>query len=303
MDRPIFDSAYNRGMSPKQIAILTDSTCDIPLALQVEYGIYVQPHVIIWNGQQYRDRVDISPEEFYRRITQEAELPTTSQATAHDFAQTYQRICDDGADAIVAMLVNSGFSGAIQSARIAAETAPVPVTVYDSRAVTMSLGWQVLAAARAKARGGGAAEILAAAEAVRERVCLMIGLDTLEYVHRGGRIGSAQRLIGTALQIKPILTVNHQKGIVEPCGMTTTRKKNIQAVYHNFFAKIGARKGQGAGLHVCVMHGGAQAEAEALAEQVCVDYQPQELLFNITCPALGIHTGPRALALAGYLEE
>lgn len=100
-------------MVAKRIEIVTDSTCDIPLPLIEQYSIIVQPHVLIWNGRQYRDRVDLQPEEFYRRLSSESELPTTAQASVHDFAGAFQRAYERGAQAIVAVLVNSGFSGAI----------------------------------------------------------------------------------------------------------------------------------------------------------------------------------------------
>ncbi|HEX9017791.1 MAG TPA: DegV family protein [Anaerolineaceae bacterium] len=285
-------------MGAKRIALVTDSTSDIPPDLLEQYSIFVQPHVIIWGEQQYRDRVDLQPEEFYRRLRSEKTIPTTSQASAEDFTAMFQRAIQGGAEAIVVIVVNSKFSGAYQSASQAAAGASVPVFVYDSRAVTMGLGWQVLAAARARESGGDAANMLAAADSVRQRVQLYIALDTLEYVYRGGRIGNASRLIGALLNIKPLLYVDHQTGVVEPAGRSMTRRKSIDLLYNNFFAQVGSTDH----LHLAVLHGGAAAEAGELLERVRNDFRPVELLTNITCPVLGINTGPQALALCGYSD-
>ena len=285
-------------MGAKRIEIITDSTCDIPQPLLDQYSIIVQPHVLIWGDQQYRDRVDIMPEEFYRRLSTAEMMPTTSQASAQDFAGVFQRACERGAEAVVAVLVNSGFSGAIQSARKAAQSARIPVFVHDSRGATMSLGWQVLAAARAREAGGDVADMLAAAEKVRKKVQLYICLDTLEYVYRGGRIGNARRLVGTMLNIKPLIYVDHEAGVVEPGGMAMTRRKGIDLLYQKFFSQLDTRRP----MHIAVLHGDATRDAAALADKVRQEHSPAELLTNITCPTLGIHTGPQAIALCGYAE-
>ncbi len=283
-------------MASQRIALITDSTCDIPPNLIEQYSILVQPHVLIWNGQQYRDRVDLQPEEFYRRLQAESVLPTTAQASVQDFAAIFQRARDQGAEEIVAVLVNSGFSGAIQSARKAAEESPIPVHIHDSRGATMSLGWQVLAAARAREQGGNAADMVAAAETVRRRVQLYIGLDTLEYVARGGRIGRARRLLGSMLNIKPLIFVNHEVGIVEPGGMALTRGKMLELLYKKFFSLVTVDLP----MRIAVLHGDAARDAAEMIERIRREFHPLELLTNITCPALGINTGPHAIALCGY---
>lgn len=285
-------------MSQKRIALITDSTCDIPAALLAQYGIYVQAHIVIWGEHQYRDRLEIQPEEFYRRLGADAVMPTTSQATVADFSMMYQKACDDGAEEIVVISVSSQLSGAYQSAMGAVEFARVPVRVFDSRMVTMGLGWQVLAAARARESGGDAADMLAAADRVRRRVQLYICLDTLEYVYRGGRIGNASRFVGTLLNIKPLITVDHDSGIVEPVSMAMTRRKSVDMLYSKFFSLLDTRQK----MRIAVLHGDASKEASSLAERVRRDYNPVELFTDITGPALGIHTGPQALALCGYSE-
>lgn len=168
--------------------------------------------------------------------------------------------------------------------------------IHDSRGATMSLGWQVLAAARARELGGDVADMLAAAENVRKRVQLYICLETLEYVARGGRIGRARRLLGAMLNIKPLIFINHEAGIVEPGGMAMTRKKGLDLLYHTFFSLMNVTHP----MHIAVLHGDAAQDAAAMVDRVQAEYHPEELLTNITCPALGINTGPQAIALCGY---
>lgn len=286
------------GMAQKRIAIVTDSTCDIPQSLIDQYGIIVQPHVVVWGDEQLRDRVDIQAGAFYRRLVSDPVMPTTSQATVADFAGTYRRAVEQGADEIVAVIVSGALSGAIQSAAQAKEFVDVPVHIHDSRGATMGLGWQVLAAARARDAGGSVEAMIAAAEAARKRMQLFILLDTLEYIYRGGRIGNASRLVGTMLNVKPMITLDHESGIVEPLGFAMTRRRGLDLLVQKFFSCMEP----GRMVHVAVLHGDAEAEAAALEQRVREEYHPAELVTTITCPILGIHTGPRAVALCGYSE-
>jgi DegV family protein with EDD domain len=285
-------------MASKRIEIITDSTCDIPPVLVEQYSIVVQPHVVIWGESQYRDRVDMQPEEFYRRLSKDSVMPTTSQATVPDFAAQYERARERGADEVVVIIVSSKLSGAYQSARMAADEAKLPVTVYDSRGVSMSLGWQVLAAARARETGDDVADMLAAAERVRQYVHLYICLDTMEYLYRGGRIGNARRLVGAMLNIKPMIYIDHEEGIVEAASVTMTRRKSLETLYKKFFSLVDATPP----IHIAVLHGDAASDAATMFDQVQQEYHPDELLTNITGPALGINTGPKAIALCGYHE-
>jgi DegV family protein with EDD domain len=197
------------------------------------------------------------------------------------------------------MTVSSAMSGTYQLAEQVGKQMDVPVHVVDSKGPTMSLGWQVLAAARIRELGGGAAKMIAAADSVRAKLVQIVCLDTLEYLHRGGRIGNATRFIGSLLDIKPLVQINHRTGLVESSGQARTRKKSIEVLVSRFFEQLALDKPK----RVAVLHGNALFEAQALAEQIRNKFHPVELLVNITGPVLGIHTGPRALALCGYTEE
>lgn len=281
------------------IALITDSTCDIPQAYLKQYDITVVPHTIVWGDKQYLDRVELQPEEFYERIVTHHEVPTTAQATEMQFLQAYTDAIARGYQEIVVVTLSNRLSGAIQSARNAAKLVQIPIHVIDSLGVTMSLGWQVLAAARVRELGGTVQDILAKINEVRKSVSLYVGMDTVEFVRRGGRIGEAVRLIGMMMNIKPVVRVSNIKGLVEEVGLARTYGKAVEIMYAKFFETMDLTRK----LHVAVLHGNAYEEAEKLVERIREEFHPVEILTSITGPVLGVNTGPRALALAGYTEE
>ena len=281
------------------IEIITDSTCDIPDSLVQQYGIQIVPEYILWGKDQFRDRVDLQPLDFYRRLDSDPQRPTSSQASIPDFQQAYEDAATRGAAEIVVLTVSSAMSGTYQSALNAAKLVKIPVSVIDSKGPTMSLGWQALAAARARDTGANVKAILKSVERVRQGLVLMVAMETLEFLQKGGRIGDAIKWVGGLLQVKPLVSINHTSGRVEPVTLTRTHKALVENLYSKFFERLDVSKK----LHIAVMHGNALPEAEALSERIRKEYHPLELLINITGPVLGINTGPGALALVGYAEE
>ncbi len=280
-------------------ALITDSTCDIPQAMVDQYGITVVPQVVVWGEELLRNRVDLNPEDFYQRLEQDPVWPTSTLPSPVDFEKVYRDAVANGAKEIVMMTVSSSMSGTYQLAEQVGKQMDVPVYVVDSKGPTLSLGWQVLAAARIREMGGTAVKMIEAAARVRDKLVQIVCLDTLEYLHRGGRIGSATRFIGSLLDIKPLVQINHKTGLVESCGQARTRKKSIETLVSRFFEQLAPDKPK----RIAVLHGNALPEAEALADRINNEFHPVELLLNITGPVLGIHTGPRALALCGYTED
>ncbi len=278
------------------IGIITDSTCDIPDSLLEQYGIIVIPTVVVWGDKQYRDRVDLTPEEFYQRFSLESERPTSSVPSMADFQAAYQQALERGADAIIVLTVSSAMSGVYQMAVNSAKLESVPVTVIDSKGPTMSLGWQVLAAARARDAGANVDDIVRCVEDVRSQLMQLVYMDSLEYLKRGGRIGQAVKWVGVALQVRPVVSINHQTGLVEPVGLARTRRSGVEMMFNRFTGFLHGKTN----LHVAVLHGNALQDAKALAERVRVELNPAELLMQMTGPVLGINTGPGALALCGY---
>jgi DegV family protein with EDD domain len=285
-------------MSESRIAVITDSTCDLPAPLREQYAIRVVPLSVIWGDEQLREGVDIQAQAFYERLIVDPVHPTTSQPTPEAFLNAYQDAQRSGAEAVVAITMSAAMSGTHESARIAASMADLPVHVVDSKANSMSLGWQVLAAVRARETGGDVRAMLAAAAAARNTMVYIITLDTLEYLHKGGRIGGAKRFIGTLLNLKPQIWVNHETGEVEGGRQTRTRTRAIQALYEDFFNALDPQRP----MRIAVLHNNARDEAERLAEKVRKAHDPKELMIRIVSPVLGVHTGPRAVALCGYTE-
>jgi DegV family protein with EDD domain len=280
------------------LAIICDSTCDIPQDMIDRYDIQVVPQYVIWGDEQYRDRVDIQPEEFYQRLVSDNVRPTTSQATIGDFKEAIQSAIEKGASEAIILTVSSAMSGTYEMAKQAADAASIPVSVIDSKGPTMTLGWQVLAAARARDEGTSREEIIEKVAQVRDKLVQVVAMQTLDYLQTGGRIGDAAKWVGTLLRVKPVVTINHQTGRVEPAGLARTYRSLLNMLQKKFFEGIEAGKQ----LHVAVLHGDALEEAQKLAEQIKEEFDPVELIINITGPVLGINTGPGALALCGYTE-
>jgi DegV family protein with EDD domain len=285
------------------IALITDSTCDIPDELLTRYDIAFVPASISWGSDILRDRVDISAAEFYRRLAVDPIYPTTACPSPEHFRGAYAAAHANGAAEVVVVTVSSAMSGTYRAALMGAELVDFPVHVIDAKGPTLSSGWQALAAVRARETGGDAQAMLDAAGRARRGMAQWVALDTLEYLHKGGRIGNATRFIGTLLNIKPLVYIDHQSGLVEAGQSIRTRRRSIEALYQSFFGQLGIHSGDGCPLRVAVLHGGAPEEAAELAERIQQEYRPVELLESITSPVLGVHTGPRALALCGYIDE
>jgi DegV family protein with EDD domain len=254
--------------------------------------------MVLWGGRQYRDRIDIQPEEFYARLAQEHDRPTSSTPSEAEFQEAYRAAAARGADALIVLTVSSAMSGVYQLAVNSARAASIPVTVIDSKGPTMSLGWQVLAAARARDAGASVEEIVRRVEKVRSSLMQLVYMESLEYLERGGRIGQAVKWLGVALHVKPLVSINHETGLVEPVGLARTRRSGVEMMVSKF---VGFMRGKPNG-HVAVLHGNSPEDAEVLAEQIKAELDPVELQISITGPVLGIHTGPRALALCGYAD-
>jgi DegV family protein with EDD domain len=281
------------------IGIITDSTCDIPQELVRQYGIIVIPQMVIWGEQQLRDRIDLQPDAFYQRLASDPVRPHSSLPALGDIQKAFQQALEQGAEELLVLTVSRAMSGTFELVKNTAQSLKLEVSMVDARGPTMSLGWQVLAAARAREAGASLGAILEQVERVRQRLVQLVAMDSLEYLQRGGRIGGAVKWVGTLLNIKPLVAINHLTGIVEPASMARTHTALIELLYHKFFEKLK----DGRNLRIAVLHGNALHEAEALARRIQEQFRPLELLVNITGPVLGINTGPGALALCGYAED
>ena len=285
-------------MSIPEVALITDSTCDIPDHLINQYQITVIPQTVIWNDDVLLDRVELSPQDFYKRLENDPCHPKSTLPAPESILTAYQNASQSGARRAMMFTVSSKMSGTYQLARKLAENSPLPVDVIDGKGPTMSLGWQVIAAARCREDGGNHQDMIQAAAETRSKMVQFVLMNTMEYLHKGGRIGRAALMLGSLLDFKPLVEINHQTGIVEAAGRIRTRHKGIEELWNKFFAKLDLTKN----LHIAVLHGNAVQDAQNLADRISETYQPAELLINITGPVLGINTGPGALALCGYSE-
>ena len=280
------------------IALFTDSTCDIPAEWLKQYEITVIPLTIIFGDDQYLEKVDMSPETFYQRLQTDTVHPTTSQPTPKAFLDAFHQAAANGAEQILVITISGAMSGTIESARRAAEDSPIPVTIMDGKNNSMGLGWQVIAAARARETEGTLAAMQTAAEKAQKGMVYYILLDTIEYLSKGGRIAEAASFVNSILKIKPMIYVKPETGTVGASIPSRSRKTGTETLYKEFFKHINPRLA----MHITVLHNDCLAEAQALAERIQQEYNPKELIISIVSPVLGVHTGPRALALCGYAE-
>ena len=281
------------------IALVTDSTCDIPAEWREKYDINIVPVTIVFNGTSYRDGVNMTAEQFYERLSKEPQRPTTSQPSPEDFLKAYRKAKEKGAKEILAIILSAAMSGTFESARMAAEQMDIPVHVVDSQNNSMGLGWQVIAAARVRESGGGLDEMLSAAKKVRDHMVYFVSLDTIDYLASGGRIADAARFINSILKIKPLVFVKPESGTVGASLPARSRKLAVEGLYREFFKRLNVKKP----LHITVLHNQALKEAQELADRIRLEFSPRELFISYASPVLGVHTGPLALALCGYAEE
>ncbi len=283
-------------MSKSRVAVAVDSTAFIPPELVAKYNIHVIPQCLIWEGTTLLDGVDITPDEFYERLGTAKELPTTSQPSAGEFHEFFSRLAETN-DSIVGVFISEYLSGTIASAKTAAEMMPdFPIEIVDSRSASMGLGFIALEAARAVEKGLSHVEAAQAARALVPITHAIFVVDTLEFLHRGGRIGGAQRLLGSMLSIKPVLHLDD--GRIEPLVSVRTKRKAIERML-----EIVADDTRGKGpLHASVIHAAAQDEATKFLEQVRDLLKPVELLTSELSPVVGTNTGPGLVGLGYYCE-
>ena len=280
----------------RRIAVVTDSTSDLPRELAEEHGIRIIPQVLIMGTQTWRDGVDIDPPAFYELLQTSSDFPASSQPSVADFREAFQELAEN-ADGIAAILVSDELSGTINSARMAKESLPdVPIEIVDTRSVSAQLGFIALAAARAAAAGADLQTVVDTARAMIGHSSVYFVVDTLEYLHRGGRIGAASRLFGTALNLKPLLTV--KEGIVQPVTKVRSRRKALAALLQLLDEELAGRER----IQMAVLHVAAPDEAGQLAEQLAERYQLADMLRTECGPVVGTHAGPGTLGVAFYAE-
>lgn len=274
------------------VKIVTDSSADIPPQLLKELGIAVVPLYVRFGNDVFRDKVDISNEEFYTRLVGGEVFPATSQPTPLDFKQVYEELSKD-ADGIVAVHISAKLSGTIPSALQARESmqSSCPIEIIDSLSITSGLGMVCLEAARAAKAGAKMEEVVKIAKEAVPEIHFMALFDTLKYLAKGGRIGKAKSLMGVMLNIKPLIGM--KDGEVVPLGKARSYSKAMEQQYE--FVKKTIREGKVKEL--AVMYNTSKDKADALADRISPLYAREKMLMGEIGPILGTHGGPNMLAV------
>jgi DegV family protein with EDD domain len=278
----------------RKVAVVTDSTANMPENLLQEYDIQVIPLTVNWEGESLLDGVDIQQDAFYQRLQTAKEMPTTSQPSVGQFIEFFTKVAET-ADSIVGIFISEALSGTMDSARSAVKEMPeVPIEVVDSRSAAMGLALIVSEAARMAAAGKDYKEIAEIARATVPKVRLLFVVDTLEFLHRGGRIGGAQRLVGSVLSIKPILHL--VDGKIESLASVRTKRKAIDRLLEI----VGDESGWKPEVHYGVLDAMAPETGDMVFDRIKQQGQPAELLRSGISPVIGTHIGPGAVGVAFF---
>jgi DegV family protein with EDD domain len=272
------------------VKVVTDSTADLPSQLAQELGITVVPVYVRFGEEVYRDRVSISEDEFYERLTHDPVHPSTVQPGPQDFLEVYQKLSPD-ADGIVSIHVSGKLSGTCNSALMAKEMLETkcPVEVVDSETLSMSLGLTAIAAATVAKAGESLDKVVEETKQAIPKIHLFALLDTLEYLKRGGRIGKVKALLGSVLSVKPMLAV--KDGELVPAGQVRTRAKGIDKLF-DFVKKATNIQ------DLAIVYNTTPDEALALSGRMGSIFPQERIRLARLGPGLGVHAGPGALIVA-----
>ena len=277
-----------------KVAVVTDSTAYIPRDLREKHPITVVPQVVTWGEEVFEDDVTITPDQFYTRLRGAKVMPKTSQVSVVNMHKAFETLLEQGYD-VLGMFLSAKLSGTFQSALLGRDelaSGKEKIELIDTETTSMAMGFQVLAVARAAQDGASMADCKALADKARSRTGIYLTVDTLEFLHRGGRIGGAQRFLGTALNLKPILMV--EGGRIEPVERVRTRNKALDRVVELVAEKC-AGKSQ---VRVATLHADAQSDGKYLLDKIVPLVNPVETVFAAVSPAVGANAGPGTVGLA-----
>lgn len=271
------------------VKVVTDSTADIPPEIIRELDIAVVPIYVVFGDKVYRDRVDISEDDFYRRLVSDSVFPTTSVPSPKDFADVYSRLAND-TDEIISIHLTSKESGIYNSALLAKQLVEKKchIEVVDSQSISMSYGLLAMAAAREAHAGASLSQVVESVRRSIQRIHILFLVDTLKYVVRGGRIGKAQGMLGTVLGVRPLLTM--RDGDLSISGIARTRLKAVQRLYDFAGGFPGLKE-------AAVSYTTNRDEAEALAKRLEAASPQAPVYVTRVGPALGTHAGPGAMGV------
>lgn len=273
------------------VAVVTDSTADIPAELAEKCGLRVVPMTVSFGEESYISGVTIDAPSFYERMRSAPEPPTTSQPSPAWFEEAYGDAADDGATAVVSIHLSGSLSGTCALARLIAAEAPLPVEVIDSGQAGGALALVVFAAVRAAARGASATQVATVARRVSRLARLFFAVDSLEALRRGGRLGGTQAFIGSVLRVKPILTI--EGGRVVPLQKVRTWARATERL-----AELAGAHAAGVPSDVVVSHGLVPEVAALTRDRVLAHVDVRESLETVIGPVLASHAGPGTVGVA-----
>jgi len=278
-------------MSSK-IAIVTDSSAYLPKEYVDQYGLYTPSLSLIWGENVYKDGVDIDATEFYELLSIAQDLPTTSQVTVQEYTTLFEELLAEGREIIV-LPISSGLSATYNSAITAKkELNTDKILVVDTKLVSMALGFQVLTVARAAEAGASLAECVEIANKAYDLIGVLFTVDTLEFLHRGGRINTAKRLMGTALDLKPLLEI--RDGKIEAVGSVRSQHKALDRMQQMIEKRIEGKTP----LRISVFHAGVPELAKQYSAKLEEAWNPVENIITHVSPVIGSHVGPGTISVA-----
>lgn len=273
-------------------AIVTDSTSDIPQYLLEKYNIFQIPAILVIEGKETLDGVGISRAEFYKRLPTMKSPPTTAAPSAGSFQELYHHIFQEGFAEIISIHIASKLSGIFNAARIAAQEFKEKIKVVDSQQLSLGIGFQVIAAAKAAAKNLPTEQIMEHVQNIQEKLKIVAFLDTLEFIHRSGRVSWAKARIGGLLNIKPFLEI--KDGEVLALGSSRSRKKGIQRLL-DLLQDLGPLE------YLAILHTNAKEDAQQFLADYALELPENTLLVNVTT-VIGTHVGPNGLGFAAVVK-
>ncbi|HWO88433.1 MAG TPA: DegV family protein [Gemmatimonadales bacterium] len=282
----------------RPVAVVADTGCDLPDELVDRHGIGLVPLQVILDDRVYRDRLDIAPSDFYRRLRAGA-VPTTSQPTVAQFSEAFQHACA-GAESVVAVILSGALSGTFANAESARRAlGHSRLHLFDSRTVTLSQGMLAIRASELAEAGWSAAEIVSELARIREQSGMFFTVDTLENLIRSGRVSRARGWLGGLLGLKPILTIDSE-GRVVPVDRVRGRERLLPRVLELLDQSLPPRYER---LRMAVVHADVPDVAARVREAVRDRYHPLDVIVQPVTPVLGAHAGPGAWAVCWQLED
>jgi DegV family protein with EDD domain len=279
------------------IKLVTDSTAYLPEETIRRLDIRVVPLCVHFAHEEFKEGVELSNEEFYKRLQEAAELPTTSQPSAGAFFEVFKELAGAGHE-IVVITISSKLSGTWNSAMAARDMLPeAGISIVDSFSTSVGLMHMVEAAGRAIASGATRDEVVAKIEEVKESTYLLFVVDTLEYLAKGGRIGNAKAFLGTLLKVKPILVL--KDGAIEPLEQVRSKRKAHARMLELIENRVA---GNGSNIQVGLVHALVPDDAQALAHELSTRLGGVPVSINNLGPVIGTHTGPGVVGVAVSLS-